>query len=79
GDSFWKMTGKSLRHGLSEPLSDAPLISMILLLCGVTLPELGVKMLDQLGSTTSGVDLYAVGVTVGIRSIKLRVPEFVIA
>lgn len=79
GDSFWKMTGKSILHGLSEPLAAAPLISMILVLCGVTLPELGVKMLDQLGSTTSGVALFAVGVTVGIRSIKLSVPAFGIA
>ncbi|PJZ01962.1 MULTISPECIES: AEC family transporter [Bacillus] len=79
GDSFWKMTGKSILHGLSEPLAAAPLISMILVLCGVTLPELGVKMLDQIGSTTSGVALFAVGVTVGIRSIKLSVPAFGIA
>ncbi|MEG7379577.1 AEC family transporter [Bacillus subtilis] len=79
GDNFWKMTGKSILHGLSEPLAAAPLISMILVLCGVTLPELGVKMLDQIGSTTSGVALFAVGVTVGIRSIKLSVPAFGIA
>lgn len=79
GDSFWKMTGKSILHGLSEPLAAAPLISMILVLCGVTLPELGVKMLDQLGSTTSGVALFAVGVTVGIRKIKLSLPAIGIA
>ena len=33
-------------------------------------------MLDQLGSTTSGVALFAVGVTVGIRNIKLSLPAF---
>ncbi|MCY8915453.1 AEC family transporter [Bacillus atrophaeus] len=78
-ESFWKMTGKSILHGLSEPLAAAPLASMILVLCGVSLPELGVKMLDQLGSTTSGVALFAVGVTVGIRKIKLSMPAFGIA
>lgn len=80
GDSFWKMTGKSILHGLCEPLAAAPLISMILVLVfNFTLPELGVKMLDQLGSTTSGVALFAVGVTVGIRKIKLSMPAIGIA
>ncbi|MED3508278.1 MULTISPECIES: AEC family transporter [Bacillus amyloliquefaciens group] len=78
-ENFWKMTGKSILHGLSEPLAAAPLISIILVLCGVTLPGLGEKMLDQLGSTTSGVALFAVGVTVGIRNIKLSLPAFGIA
>lgn len=39
------MTGKSILHGLSEPLAAAPLISIILVLCGVTLPGLGEKCL----------------------------------
>ncbi len=52
---------------------------ILVLVFNFTLPELGVKMLDQLGSTTSGVALFAVGVTVGIRKIKLSMPAIGIA
>lgn len=36
-------------------------------------------MLEEIGSVTSGVALFAVGVTVGIRKIKLSLPAFSIA
>nr|MDH3152995.1 AEC family transporter [Bacillus licheniformis] len=78
-DSIWKVTGKSILHGLSEPLAFAPLASIILVLFGLQIPELPQKMLDMLGDTTSGIALFAVGVTVGIRKIKFSMPALSIA
>ncbi|AMR12287.1 AEC family transporter [Bacillus licheniformis] len=78
-DSIWKVTGKSILHGLSEPLAFAPLASIILVLFGLQIPELPQKMLDMLGNTTSGIALFAVGVTVGIRKIKFSMPALSIA
>ncbi|MFP5201350.1 MULTISPECIES: AEC family transporter [Bacillus] len=79
GESFLKMTTKAILHGLSEPLALAPLASIILVLLGFKLPALGHEMLEEIGSVTSGVALFAVGVTVGIRKIKLSLPAFSIA
>ena len=42
-DSIWKVTGKSILHGLSEPLAFAPLASIILVLFGLQIPELPQK------------------------------------
>ncbi|MGX9975417.1 AEC family transporter [Bacillus subtilis] len=78
-DSIWKVAGKSILHGLSEPLAFAPLASIILVLFGLQIPELPQKMLDMLGDTTSGIALFAVGVTVGIRKIKFSMPALSIA
>ncbi|MFN2744618.1 AEC family transporter [Bacillus sp. z60-18] len=78
-DSLWKVTGKSILHGLSEPLAFAPLASIILVLFGLQIPELPQKMLDMIGNTTSGIALFAVGVTVGIRQIKFSMPALSIA
>ncbi|RCK12957.1 hypothetical protein DT075_07705 [Bacillus licheniformis] len=64
---------------LSEPLAFAPLASIILVLFGLQIPELPQKMLDMLGDTTSGIALFAVGVTVGIRKIKFSMPALSIA
>lgn len=78
-ESIWKVTGKSILHGLSEPLAFAPLASIILVLFGLQIPELPQKMLNMIGDTTSGIALFAVGVTVGIRKIKFSVPALSIA
>ncbi|MFT0801675.1 AEC family transporter [Bacillus swezeyi] len=78
-ENIWKVTGKSILHGLSEPLAFAPLASIILVLFGLQIPELPQKMLNMIGDTTSGIALFAVGVTVGIRKIKFSVPALSIA
>lgn len=59
-------------HGLSEPLACIPLLAVILTLLGFQAPSLMKDALDQIGSVTSGVALFAVGVTVGIRKISFQ-------
>ncbi|MED3787402.1 AEC family transporter [Peribacillus frigoritolerans] len=59
-------------HGLSEPLACIPLLAVVLTLLGFQAPDIIKNALDQIGSVTSGVALFAVGVTVGIRKISLR-------
>ncbi|PAE15527.1 transporter [Virgibacillus sp. 7505] len=79
-ESLLKVTIKSILHGLSEPLACVPIIGLILVLVfNFQLPELGVNALDQIGDVTSGVALFAVGVTIGINKIKLSLSAFSIA
>ncbi|KOO41249.1 AEC family transporter [Priestia koreensis] len=59
-------------HGLSEPLACIPLLAVVVTLLGFQAPDILKTTLDQIGSVTSGVALFAVGVTVGIRKINLR-------
>ncbi|MDN4524517.1 AEC family transporter [Fictibacillus fluitans] len=59
-------------HGLSEPLACIPLLAVVLTLFGFQAPQLMKSALDQIGSVTSGVALFAVGVTVGIRKISFQ-------
>lgn len=59
-------------HGLSEPLAAMPLFAVILTLCGFQAPEILKTSFEQIGSVTSGVALFAVGVTVGIRKISFQ-------
>ncbi|SDD04837.1 hypothetical protein SAMN05421663_10693 [Terribacillus halophilus] len=79
-ESLLKVTGKSILHGLSEPLACVPIVGLILVLVfNFHLPELGEKSLDQIGDVVSGVALFAVGVTIGINRIKLSFSAFSIA
>ncbi|SNZ17057.1 hypothetical protein SAMN05421503_3117 [Terribacillus aidingensis] len=79
-ESILKVTGKSILHGLTEPLACVPIIGLILVLVfNFQLPELGEKSLDQIGDVVSGVALFAVGVTIGINKIKLSLSAFSIA
>ncbi|MEK4443560.1 MULTISPECIES: AEC family transporter [Niallia] len=59
-------------HGLSEPLACIPLLAVVLTLFGFHSPEIIQSALNQIGSVTSGVALFAVGVTVGIRKINFQ-------
>ncbi|WNS80883.1 AEC family transporter [Domibacillus sp. DTU_2020_1001157_1_SI_ALB_TIR_016] len=63
-------------HGLSEPLACIPLAAVVLTLFGFQSPDLVKDALDQIGSVTSGVALFAVGVTVGIRKISFKAISF---
>lgn len=79
-ESLFKVTMKSIAHGLTEPLACVPIIGLILVLVfNFHLPELGEKSLDQIGDVVSGVALFAVGVTIGINRIKLSFSAFSIA
>ncbi|MFP7478710.1 AEC family transporter [Terribacillus saccharophilus] len=79
-ESLFKVTMKSIAHGLTEPLACVPIIGLILVLVfNFHLPELGEKSLDQIGDVVSGVALFAVGVTIGINKIKLSFSAFSIA
>jgi malonate transporter and related proteins len=79
-ESLLKVTGKSILHGLTEPLACVPIVGLILVLVfNFHLPELGEKSLDQIGDVVSGVALFAVGVTIGINKIKLSLSAFSIA
>ncbi|MCY8232025.1 AEC family transporter [Priestia endophytica] len=78
-ESLWKITIKSVLHGLSEPLACVPLIGIVIVLIGIPIPELFNDMLNQIGTTTSGVALFAVGVTIGVRKISFSVVSFAIA
>ncbi|WP_340082696.1 AEC family transporter [Terribacillus sp. FSL K6-0262] len=79
-ESLFKVTMKSILHGLSEPLACVPIIGLLLVLIfNFHLPELGEKSLDQIGDVVSGVALFAVGVTIGINRIKLSFSAFSIA
>src|SRR6478609_2548704 len=78
-ESLFKVTIKSILHGLSEPLACVPLIAVILVLCGFQAPDLLSSSLDQIGSITSGAALFAVGVTIGIRKIQFSPAAFGIA
>ncbi|MFJ6413020.1 transporter [Terribacillus saccharophilus] len=79
-ESLFKVTMKSIAHGLTEPLACVPIIGLILVLVfNFHLPELGEKSLDQIGDVVSGVALFAVGVTIGINKIKLSLSAFSIA
>ncbi|WP_102708043.1 AEC family transporter [Terribacillus saccharophilus] len=79
-ESLFKVTMKSIGHGLTEPLACVPIIGLILVLVfNFHLPELGEKSLDQIGDVVSGVALFAVGVTIGINKIKLSFSAFSIA
>lgn len=78
-ESLFKVTIKSILHGLSEPLACVPLIAVVLVLCGFQCPDLLSSSLDQIGSITSGAALFAVGVTIGIRKIQFSPSAFGIA
>ncbi|WP_028403276.1 AEC family transporter [Ectobacillus panaciterrae] len=78
-DSLFKVMMKSILHGLLEPLALAPLIAVILTLLGFHSPKLLQHSLEQIGSVTSGVALFAIGVTVGIRKISISLPSLSIA
>ncbi|MFP7495125.1 AEC family transporter [Terribacillus saccharophilus] len=79
-ESLFKVTIKSILHGLSEPLACVPIVGLLLVLIfNFHLPELGEKSLDQIGNVVSGVALFAVGVTIGINKIKLSFSAFSIA
>ncbi|MBE0338752.1 AEC family transporter [Paenibacillus sp. 23TSA30-6] len=67
--NLFKVTMKSVLHGLSEPLACVPLIGVVLTLCGFQAPKLLQSMFDQLGNITSGTALFAIGVTIGIKKI----------
>ncbi|MFK4300890.1 malonate transporter [Paenibacillus sp. RC254] len=67
--NLFKVTMKSVLHGLSEPLACVPLIGVILTLCGFQAPKLLQSMFDQIGNVTSGTALFAIGVTIGIKKI----------
>ncbi|WP_322552682.1 AEC family transporter (plasmid) [Priestia megaterium] len=78
-ESLFKVTVKSILHGLSEPLAFVPLVGVVLVLFGFHTPDLLANSLDQIGSVTSGVALFAVGVTIGIRRIQFSLTAFGIA
>ncbi|MGW9531197.1 AEC family transporter [Paenibacillus terrae] len=67
--NLFKVTMKSVLHGLSEPLACVPLIGVILTLCGFQAPKLLQSMFDQIGNITAGTALFAIGVTIGIKKI----------
>ncbi|MGG3625345.1 AEC family transporter [Bacillus gobiensis] len=78
-EGLGKVTLKAILHGLSVPLAWAPLLGTLLVFLGFKAPDLIGNMLDMIGTTTSGVALFAVGVTVGIKKIKFSFPAFSIA
>lgn len=78
-ESLFKVTGKSILHGLSEPLACVPLIGVVLVLFGFQSPHLLEKSLEQIGAITSGAALFAVGVTIGIRKVQFSPSAFGIA
>ncbi|MGG2091432.1 AEC family transporter [Bacillus sp. S13(2024)] len=69
-ESLFKVTIKSILHGLSEPLACVPLVGVVLVLFGFQSPHLLVTSLEQIGGITSGAALFAVGVTIGIRKVQ---------
>lgn len=62
----------SLLKGLSSPLAWVPLLALILTMLNSPTYPLFHKMLEMIGETTSGVALFAIGATVGIRKINLN-------
>ncbi|WP_258296855.1 AEC family transporter [Paenibacillus peoriae] len=67
--NLFKVTMKSVLHGLSEPLACVPLFGVVLTLCGFHAPKLLQSMFDQIGNITAGTALFAIGVTIGIKKI----------
>jgi len=69
--SLVKVFFSSLLKGLSSPLAWVPLLALVLTMLNSPTYPLFHKMLDMVGETTSGVALFAIGATVGIRKINL--------
>ncbi|MCM2677190.1 AEC family transporter [Alkalicoccobacillus plakortidis] len=78
-ESMAKVVAKTFAHGLREPLALVPLIAVILTLLGFHAPGLLSDSFNEIGDVTSGVALFAVGVTVGIRKVSFNIPAFSIA
>lgn len=76
---FGRLIWNSILHGLKEPLALVPLIGVVLALSGFHSPDLLNKSLNQIGDITSGAALFAVGVTIGVRSISFSVSAFAIS
>lgn len=71
-----KIVLQSLKKGISSPLAFVPLIALILALCNVTFPETVTGMFEMIGKTVSGVALFAIGATVGIKKLNLNAKAF---
>jgi hypothetical protein len=61
GDGRAAVVGKSLVRAVEQPLVWAPLVGIALALFQIPLPEVAAKSFDLIGSATSGVALFALG------------------
>ncbi|MFP7486454.1 AEC family transporter [Priestia filamentosa] len=64
--------GRSLKKGISSPLAFVPFIALILAIFGVHFSGTFTGMFDMIGDTVSGVALFAIGATVGIKKFSLN-------
>ncbi|MEK4563564.1 AEC family transporter [Alkalihalobacillus sp. FSL R5-0424] len=78
-EKMGKVIVKTFAHGLREPLALVPLIAVVLTLLGFHAPGILADSFNEIGDVTSGVALFAVGVTVGIRKISFNLSAFSIA
>ena len=68
---------KSIFAALKQPLVWAPLAGIVMALCRVPLPEVAAKSLDLIGTATSGVALFALGLVLSGQKLRIGVAALV--
>jgi malonate transporter and related proteins len=69
---------QSLKNAIRAPVFFAPVIGIVLVLLGISLPSLAASSLSLIGGATSGVALFVAGVIIAAFRITLK-PEVVVA
>lgn len=64
-------------NALAQPVVWAPVLAVVMVLCGVTIPSLLNDSLGLLGKATSGLALFAAGIVLFARRITLTLPTLV--
>jgi malonate transporter len=68
---------KSIFAALKKPLVWAPLAGIVLALCHVPMPDVATKSLNLIGTATSGVALFALGLVLSGQKLRIGVAALV--
>lgn len=77
GASHSNVILKGLSSGLKSPLLWAPILGVAVVLTGIPLPRVVTSCFQLIGSTTSGVAVFAVGLILAAHPIRLSPPVWI--